>query len=68
MSSNPLTSADVIEIMVGVTFDQNNSAAYRTRYREALRSLVRLVRAEQMLEMQRDFNQLTQFYSASQPL
>ncbi|GAA4034275.1 hypothetical protein [Actimicrobium antarcticum] len=61
MTTKLLNSFDVIEIMVAVAHDQNNSEPYRARYREALNSLVRLVRAEQMLEMQRDFNKLTQF-------
>jgi hypothetical protein len=61
MTAKVLSSIDVIEVMTGVACDQNNSEAYRIRYREALRSLVRLARAEQMLEIQRDFNQLTQF-------
>ena len=61
MSTQLLNSNDVIEIMTGVTYEQNNSDAYRKRYREALQSLVRLARAEQMLEMQRDFNKMTQF-------
>lgn len=61
MSGKLLNSDDVIEIMIDASFDQHGSDAYSARYRAALRSLVRLARAEQLLEMQRDFNQLTGF-------
>ena len=61
MTTKLLNSDDVIEVMIGVSYEQNSSNAYSTRYREALHSLVRLARAEQLLEMQRDFNAMTQF-------
>ncbi|EGF32880.1 hypothetical protein QN362_16345 [Actimicrobium sp. CCC2.4] len=61
MTTKLLNSSDVIDIMVAVVHDQIDTDPCRARYREALNSLVRLVRAEQMLEMQRDFNKLTQF-------
>lgn len=61
MITKLLNSSDVIEVMVAVVHDQIDTEPCRARYREALNSLVRLVRAEQMLELQRDFNKLTQF-------
>ena len=59
MATKIVNSDDVIEIMIEVAFDKNNSSLYREGYREALHSLVRLARAEQLLDMQRDFNKLT---------
>ncbi|MEC5216870.1 hypothetical protein RCH09_001824 [Actimicrobium sp. GrIS 1.19] len=61
MTTKVLTSSEVIDIMVDVVQDASSSEGYRSKYREALHSLVRLVRAEQLLEMQLDFNKLTQF-------
>ncbi|MFT5532701.1 MAG: hypothetical protein ACI8WM_000104 [Burkholderiaceae bacterium] len=61
MSAKLLNSSDVIDLMVAVVHDQIDTESCRMHYREALNSLVRLVRAEQMLELQRDFNKLTQF-------
>jgi hypothetical protein len=59
MTTKILNSDDVIEIMIEVAFDKNNSSVFRDGYREALHSLVRLARAEQLLDMQRDFNKMT---------
>lgn len=61
MDTPLLNSHDVIEIMIDTVFDEVKSLAYRDSYREALLSLVRLARAEQLLEMQRDFVQMTEF-------
>jgi hypothetical protein len=61
MTTQLLNSSDVIDIMVSVVHAQIDTESGRVRYREALNSLVRLARAEQMLELQRDFNKLTQF-------
>jgi hypothetical protein len=61
MTTQLLNSSDVIDIMVSVVHAQIDTEPGRVRYREALNSLVRLARAEQMLELQRDFNKLTQF-------
>ena len=67
MTTKLLNSDDVIEIMISVSYKQTSSDAYSTRYGEALRSLVLLARAEQLLEMQRDFNSLTQFGDTRSP-
>jgi hypothetical protein len=56
-----LSSDDVIEIMIDTVFEEAKSLQYRDKYREALHSLVRLARAEQLLEMQRDFVRMTEF-------
>lgn len=37
----------------------NASEQYKAAYRASLQALVRLAKAEQLLEMQRDFNTLT---------
>lgn len=56
-----LNSDDVIEIMVDTMFEEAMSMQYCDKYREALHSLVRLARAEYLLEMQRDFVKMTEF-------
>lgn len=56
-----LNSDDVIEIMVDTVCEQAGLQHYRANLRQALQSLVRLSRAEQLLEMQHDFNTLTGF-------
>lgn len=61
MSTPILNSDDVIEIMIDAVFEEAKSLQHRDNYREALHSLVRLARAEQLLEMQRDFIKMTQF-------
>ena len=61
MSTPILNSEDVIEIMIDAVFEKAKSLQYRDNYREALHSLVRLARAEQLLEMQRDFIKMTEF-------
>ena len=61
MTTPLLNSDDVIEIMIDTVFEEAKSLHYRDNYREALHSLVRLARAEQLLEMQRDFVKLTEF-------
>lgn len=57
-----LNSDDVIEIMIDTVCDQAGLRDYRGNFRVALQSLVRLARAEQLLEMQRDFNTMTTFH------
>jgi hypothetical protein len=61
MTTPLLNSDDVIEIMVDAVFEEAKSLYYLDSYREALHSLVRLARAEQLLEMQRDFIKMTEF-------
>lgn len=59
-SIHPLIySSDVIEAMVEVMCGHGVSESDKDIYREALRSLVRLGQAEQLLSMQLDFNTLT---------
>jgi hypothetical protein len=56
----PLTySDDVIEAMIDAMCGEKLSEYDKDVYREALRGLVRLGQAEQMLSMQLDFNTLT---------
>jgi hypothetical protein len=52
-------SDDVIEAMVDAICGYQGSEHDRNVYREALRGLVRLAKAEQLLSMQLDFNTLT---------
>jgi hypothetical protein len=52
-------SDDVIEAMVDAMCGGKASAFDKNIYREALRGLVRLGRAEQLLSMQIDFNKMT---------
>ncbi len=52
-------SSDVIEAMVEAMCGHDVSDYDKDIYREALRSLVRLGQAEQLLSMQLDFNTLT---------
>jgi hypothetical protein len=52
-------SDDVIEAMVEAMCGGRVSDIDRDIYREALRGLVRLAQAEQLLSMQLDFNALT---------
>ncbi|MES2535868.1 MAG: hypothetical protein V4632_08350 [Pseudomonadota bacterium] len=51
-------SNDVIEAMVDAMVDPTAPGYDKDAFREALRSLVRLVQAEQMLSLQIDFNNL----------
>jgi hypothetical protein len=55
----PTYSDEVIEAMVEAMCSMHASARDREIYREALRGLVRLGQAEQLLSMQIDFNCLT---------
>ena len=59
MNTPTLSSDDVIEIMLDTIGNHSAVPTYRTSLRSALQSLVRLARAEQLLEMQRDFNTMT---------
>lgn len=59
MNTPTLNSHDVIEIMLDTIGDHGAAPTYRASLRGALQSLVRLARAEQLLEMQRDFNTMT---------
>lgn len=52
-------SDDVIEAMIDAMCGERISEYDKDIYREALRGLVRLGQAEQMLSMQLDFNTLT---------
>lgn len=52
-------SDDVIEAMVDAMCDGKVSPFDKDVYREALRGLVRLGQAEQLLSMQIDFNTMT---------
>jgi hypothetical protein len=52
-------SDDVIEAMVDAMCSARASQQDKDIYREALRGLVRLGQAEQLLSMQLDFNSLT---------
>jgi hypothetical protein len=52
-------SDDVIEAMVDAMCNAKVSQRDKDIYREALRGLVRLGQAEQLLSMQLDFNNLT---------
>jgi len=52
-------SDDMIEDLVKVTCGEQASSRERHVYREALRSLVRLAKAEQMYEMRADVRVLT---------
>ncbi|MDB5762922.1 MAG: hypothetical protein JWQ21_1917 [Herminiimonas sp.] len=52
-------SDDVIEAMVEAMCSAKASQYDKNIYREALRGLVRLGQAEQLLNMQLDFNSLT---------
>jgi hypothetical protein len=54
-----IRSDDVIEAMVDAMCGTQVSEHDRNVYREALRGLVRLAQAEQLLSMQLDFNALT---------
>jgi hypothetical protein len=54
-------SDDVIEAMVDAMCSAKASQRDKDIYREALRGLVRLGQAEQLLSMQLDFNSLTSF-------
>lgn len=57
MKSNQHTE-EMIEDLVNVTCGEQASARERHVYREALRSLVRLAKAEQMFEMKSDIQML----------
>lgn len=52
-------SDDVIEAMVEAMCGTIMSVEDKASYREALRGLVRLGQAEQLLSMQMDFNSMT---------
>ncbi len=52
-------SEQVIESMVDALCSLDTVQANREAYREALRGLVRLGQAEQLLSMQLDFNRMT---------
>jgi hypothetical protein len=52
-------SEDVIEVMVETMCGATVSGYDKEIYREALRGLVRLAQAEQILSIQLDFNNLT---------
>jgi hypothetical protein len=54
-------SDDVIEAMVDAMCSARVTERDRDIYREALRGLVRLGQAEQLLSMQLDFNAMTSF-------
>ena len=49
----------VIEEMVAATYGDTVSARQKHMYREALRALVRLAKAEQMRDMRMDVRKLT---------
>lgn len=60
MQSRPdLSSDDVIDALVAALSHPDFAQADRELYRQALRGLVRLAQAEQLLRMQVDFNQMT---------
>lgn len=61
MNTSKLNSDDVIEILIDTVCEQAGLPNYRVNFRQALQGLVRLGRAEQLLEMQLDFNTLTVF-------
>ena len=61
MNISKLNSDDVIEMMIDTVCDQSGLVNFRVNFRQALQGLVRLARAEQLLEMQLDFNTLTVF-------
>lgn len=54
------SSEELIEELLTTTYDGHISTRQKHILREALRSLVRLAKAEQMLEIRTDVNKLTQ--------
>jgi hypothetical protein len=61
----PIYSDDVIEAMVDAMCGPDVCDEDKVIYREALRGLVRLGQAEQLLSMQLDFDSLTNGVSLS---
>ncbi len=64
MMNNELNTDEVINNMVSAVCGQGATSRERHMYRETLRNLVRLAKAEQMAEMRANVEKLTSFSEA----